>query len=51
MASSSTVRMRVCVDASLVGQIVLPDERSPVTDALWAGWIRQGIAICGLPFL
>jgi predicted nucleic acid-binding protein len=41
----------VCVDAGLVGQIVLPDERSPVAETLWAGWIEQGVTICGPPLL
>ncbi|HEX5505826.1 MAG TPA: type II toxin-antitoxin system VapC family toxin [Thermomicrobiales bacterium] len=47
MASDSTSPDRVCVDANLAARIVMPDEPSPQTDALWARWIRQGVAICG----
>lgn len=32
----------VCVDASVVLQIVTPEEQSAHAEALWAGWISQG---------
>src|SRR5579884_3393885 len=38
---------RVCVDASLVLHVLLPDERDAATDALWTKWIGSGVQIIG----
>ncbi len=34
--------MRVCVDASLVAAVLLPEERSAQAQALAEGWLRRG---------
>lgn len=39
--------MCVCVDASLVLHLLLPDERDPGTEALWRGWAAAGIEVIG----
>lgn len=38
---------RVCVDASLVLHLLLPDERDASTEALWHGWATAGIVVIG----
>jgi predicted nucleic acid-binding protein len=42
---------QVCVDASLVLTLVLPDERSEYVQALWSQWIREQISPFGPPLL
>ena len=42
---------RVCVDASLVLTLVLPDERSEQVQALWSQWQREQNAPFGPPLL
>jgi predicted nucleic acid-binding protein len=41
------LQARVCVDASLVLHLILPDERDPGTEALWQGWAAAGIEVIG----
>lgn len=38
---------RVCVDASLVLHLVLPDERDAGTEALWQAWAAAGTEVIG----
>lgn len=38
---------RVCVDASLVLHLLLPDERDPGVETLWADWARRSAQILG----
>lgn len=38
---------RVCVDASLVLHLILPDERDTSAEALWRGWAAASVAIIG----
>jgi predicted nucleic acid-binding protein len=35
----------VCVDASFVVKILVPEQHSDRADALWAGWLETGIQI------
>lgn len=42
---------RVCVDASLVLHLILPDEHDPGTEALWQGWAAAGVEMIGPPLL
>jgi predicted nucleic acid-binding protein len=42
---------RVCVDASLVLHLILPDERDAGTESLWQGWAATGVAVIGPPLL
>lgn len=37
----------LCVDASLVLMLLLPDEASEVTETLWARWEEDGTVILG----
>ena len=41
----------VCVDASLVLMLLLPDQHSNLTDALFARWTRENTTIQGPPLL
>lgn len=38
---------RVCVDASLVLHLLLPDERDAATDAVWRDWVDRSVQIVG----
>ena len=41
----------VCVDASLVLKLGLPEEGSEQVEALWRNWQRQGVEIVAPPLL
>lgn len=41
----------VCVDASLVLTLLLPDEYSDRVDALWSGWQREYTTLMAPPLL
>jgi predicted nucleic acid-binding protein len=41
----------VCVDASLVLALLLPEERSNQAQSLWSGWLREAVTIFGPPLL
>lgn len=44
---SAQLPARVCVDASLVLHLVLPDERDAGTEALWQAWAVAGVEVIG----
>lgn len=46
-APGSQLPARVCVDASLVLHLVLPDERDAGTEALWTSWAAAHIDVIG----
>jgi predicted nucleic acid-binding protein len=41
----------VCVDASLVLALLLPEEHSSRAQSLWSGWLREAVTIFGPPLL
>lgn len=41
----------VCVDASLVLMLLLPDEDSERVEALWSGWVGKRTTVLGPPLL
>lgn len=46
-ASPTVSRTRVCVEASLVLHLILPEERDPGMEGLWRGWTAAGIEAIG----
>lgn len=46
-ASLAHMPARVCVDASLVLHLLLPDERDPNVDSLWTSWAANSVQIVG----
>lgn len=47
LSSSGTQPARVCIDASLVLHLLLPDERDLQTETLWQNWSTNGIRVIG----
>lgn len=47
MTENHTIPERLCIDASLVLNFILQDERNAVIDELWRQWIAQGIELIG----
>jgi predicted nucleic acid-binding protein len=41
----------VCVDASLVLALLIPEEYSSQAQSLWSGWLREAVTIFGPPLL
>jgi predicted nucleic acid-binding protein len=41
----------VCVDASLVVRLYLPDERSAAVDTLFSRWMQDNVSLIGPPLL
>lgn len=40
----------LCVDASVVLDLLLPSERTPAVDVLWTRWLTEGTALIAPPF-
>jgi predicted nucleic acid-binding protein len=38
---------RVCIDASLVLHLILPDERDSSSESLWLQWAATGVEVIG----
>lgn len=51
MTGTATASPRVCVDANLVLNRLLPHERDPQVLRLWADWAAQGFQVLGPPLL
>lgn len=47
VSPESQAQARVCVDASLVLHLILPDEHDAGVESLWQGWAAAGVAVIG----